>query len=210
MFLSMIGNLFVRTIALNIALYLATAYATSYGKEFIAAYTITINLWLLAAFMIDGYASAGNILSGKLLGAKQYGLLLTLSNRLLIYGMITGIIMALNGFLFYQFIGKIFTKEAPVLEAFYSVFWLVLLSLPISGITFIFDGMFKGMGKMKFLRNVLILSTGLAFLPTLLLFDFLELKLFAIWIAFIIWIIARGAPLIFNFRKTFVPLARSS
>lgn len=208
--LSMIVNLFVRTIALNIALYLATAYATSYGKEYIAAYTITINLWLLAAFMIDGYASAGNILSGKLLGAKQYGLLLTLSNRLLIYGMITGIIMALNGFLFYQFIGKIFTKEAPVLEAFYSVFWLVLLSLPISGITFIFDGMFKGMGKMKFLRNVLILSTGLAFLPILLLFDFLELKLFAIWIAFIIWIIARGAPLIFNFRKTFVPLARSS
>jgi putative MATE family efflux protein len=205
--LGMVGNLFIRTIALNIALYLATAYATSYGKEYIAAYTITINLWLLAAFMIDGFASAGNILSGKLLGAKQYGLLIKLSNRLLVYGLVTGVIMAGIGFLLYNFIGGVFTKETPVLTEFYTVFWLVLLSLPVSAITFIFDGMFKGMGKMKYLRNVLILSTGLVFLPSLLIFDYLELKLYAIWLTFTFWIIARGAPLILNFRKTFIPLA---
>ena len=205
--LGMVGNLFIRTIALNIALYLATAYATSYGKEYIAAYTITINLWLLAAFMIDGFASAGNILSGKLLGAKQYGLLIKLSNRLLVYGLVTGVIMAGIGFLLYNFIGGVFTKETPVLTEFYTVFWLVLLALPVSAITFIFDGMFKGMGKMKYLRNVLILSTGLVFLPSLLIFDYLELKLYAIWLTFTFWIIARGAPLILNFRKTFIPLA---
>lgn len=205
--LGMVGNLFIRTIALNIALYLATAYATSYGKEYIAAYTITINLWLLAAFMIDGFASAGNILSGKLLGAKQYGLLIKLSNRLLVYGLVTGLIMAGVGFLFYNFIGGVFTKETQVLNEFYTVFWFVLLSLPVSAITFIFDGMFKGMGKMKYLRNVLILSTGFVFLPSLLIFDYLDLKLYAIWLAFTFWIIARGAPLIFNFRKTFIPLA---
>lgn len=204
--LGMVGNLFIRTIALNIALYLATAYATSYGKEYIAAYTITINLWLLAAFMIDGFASAGNILSGKLLGAKQYGLLIKLSNRLLVYGLVTGVIMAGAGFLFYNFIGGVFTKETQVLNEFYTVFWFVLLSLPVSAITFIFDGMFKGMGKMKYLRNVLILSTGFVFLPSLLIFDYLDLKLYAIWLAFTFWIIARGAPLIFNFRKTFIPL----
>lgn len=204
--LGMVGNLFIRTIALNIALYLATAYATSYGKEYIAAYTITINLWLLAAFMIDGFASAGNILSGKLLGAKQYGLLIKLSNRLLVYGLVTGVIMAGVGFLFYNFIGGVFTKETQVLNEFYTVFWFVLLSLPVSAITFIFDGMFKGMGKMKYLRNVLILSTGFVFLPSLLIFDYLDLKLYAIWLAFTFWIIARGAPLIFNFRKTFIPL----
>ncbi len=68
--LNMIGNLFIRTIALNVALYLATSYATDYGKEYIAAYTISIIIWLLGAFMIDGYSSACNILSGKLLDAK--------------------------------------------------------------------------------------------------------------------------------------------
>ena len=41
-FLSMFGNLVVRTAALNIALYFCNAYATKYGDEFIAAYTVAI------------------------------------------------------------------------------------------------------------------------------------------------------------------------
>lgn len=70
-FTVMILNLFVRTLALNVTLYFASAFSTSYGKQYIAAYTIAINLWFLGAFIIDGYASAGNILSGKLLGEKS-------------------------------------------------------------------------------------------------------------------------------------------
>lgn len=208
--LGMMGNLFIRTIALNTALYFATAYATDYGAAYIAAYTIGINIWLLGAFMIDGYSSAGNILAGKLLGAKEYKTLVALSNKLFKYGIVIGIVIALLGFIFYNFIGEIFTKEASVLEQFYHVFWIVLLTQPISAITFIFDGMFKGMGFMKYLRNVLILSTGFVFIPTLLFFDWLDYKLVAIWIAFTLWILARGLPLIIKFRSTFLPLIKET
>ena len=207
--LNMIGNLFIRTIALNTALYFATSYATSYGKEYIAAYTIGLNLWLLGAFMIDGYSSAGNILSGKLLGAKDYNALVELSKKLTKYGIISGLTIALVAFIFYNSIGGVFTKDPLVLEQFYAVFWILILTQPINVITFIFDGMFKGMGEMKYLRNVLILSTGLVFIPTLLLFDWLGYKLIAIWIAFTLWIMARGIPLIFKFRKKFIPLVKS-
>jgi multidrug resistance protein, MATE family len=208
--LGMMGNLFIRTIALNTALYFATAYATDYGAAYIAAYTIGINIWLLGAFMIDGYSSAGNILAGKLLGAKEYKTLVALSNKLFKYGIVIGIVMAMLGFIFYNFIGEIFTKEASVLQQFYHVFWIVLLTQPISAITFIFDGMFKGMGFMKYLRNVLILSTGFVFIPTLLFFDWLDYKLVAIWIAFTLWILARGLPLIIKFRSTFLPLIKET
>ena len=204
--LGMIANLFVRTIALNTALYFATSYATDYGKEYIAAYTIGINIWLLGAFMVDEYSSAGNILSGKFLGAKDYTSLVALSNKLLKYGLSTGIIIGLVGAVFYNFIGQIFTKDPAVLEQFYNVFWIVLITQPISAITFIFDGIFKGMGEMKYLRNLLILSTGFVFIPTLLVFDYYDLKLTAIWIAFTLWMIARGLPLIIKFRKKFLPL----
>ena len=207
--LNMIGNLFIRTIALNVALYLATSYATDYGKEYIAAYTISINIWLLGAFMIDGYSSAGNILSGKLLGAKEYKSLVILSNKLFKYGIVIGTIIAVLGAVFYNAIGRIFTNETLVLEQFYTVFWIVLITQPINAITFIFDGMFKGMGEMKYLRNLLILATGLVFVPTLLFFDYLNYKLIAIWLAFTCWIIARGLPLVFKFRKKFIPLAEN-
>lgn len=207
--LGMMGNLFVRTIALNTALYFATSYATGYGKEYIAAYTIGINIWLLGAFMVDGYSSAGNILSGKFLGAKDYNSLVVLSNKLIKYGLSVGIIIGLVGAIFYNFIGQIFTKDPAVLEQFYTVFWIVLITQPISAITFIFDGMFKGMGEMKYLRNLLILSTGFIFIPTLLVFDYYDLKLTAIWIAFTFWMIARGLPLIIKFRKKFLPLIQN-
>ena len=207
-FTLMILNLFVRTLALNAALYFATSFATSYGKNYIAAYTIAINLWFLGAFLIDGYASAGNILSGRLLGQKQYQLLLKLSQKLIKCGIVLGLVIAITGLAGYNYIGLIFTKEPGVLEVFKDVFWLVLAMQPICAVAFIFDGMFKGMGKMKYLRNVLLGSTFLVFIPTLYILDQFEYKLYAIFIAFTLWMIARGLPLIIKFRHDFIPLTK--
>ncbi|WP_104735180.1 MATE family efflux transporter [Hanstruepera ponticola] len=207
-FLLMIVNLFIRTLALNVTLYNASAFSTSYGKEYIAAYTIAINLWFLGAFIIDGYASAGNILSGKLYGAKDYSKLITLSNQLIKYGIIVGAVMAVVGALVYYPIGTVFTKDEAVLNEFYKVFWMVLAMQPLCALAFIFDGMFKGLGKMKTLRNVLLFSTFLVFVPILFWLDSLDYKLYAIFIAFTFWIIARGLPLIIKFRKEFLPLSQ--
>ena len=209
-FAIMILNLFVRTLALNITLYFATKFATGYGKNYIAAYTIAINLWFLGAFIIDGYASAGNILSGKLLGEKNYATLLKLSNKLIKIGILQGCIIAVLGAVFYYPIGLIFTKEPEVLKQFYNVFWIVLAMQPLCALAFIFDGMFKGLGKMKDLRNLLLLSTILVFLPILFIADHYDLKLSGIFIAFTFWIIARGFPLIIKFRKQFSPLAQNN
>ena len=207
-FILMILNLFIRTLALNVTLYYASAFSTSYGKQYIAAYTIAINLWFLGAFIIDGYASAGNILSGKLLGGKEYTNLIKLSNKLIKYGIIVGLTIALLGAVFYYPIGSLFIKDQEVLTEFYNVFWIVLLMQPLCALAFIFDGIFKGLGKMKTLRNVLLLSTFLVFVPVLFFLDYLDYKLYGIFIAFTLWIIVRGFPLIIIFRKEFSPLSQ--
>jgi len=207
-FLFMILNLFIRTIALNVTLYYGSAFATSYGKQYIAAYTITINLWFLGAFIIDGYASAGNIISGKLLGGKEYKLLIKLSNKLIKIGIISGIIMAVIGGLFYTVIGSVFSKDIEVLAEFQNIFWIVLVMQPFCALAFIFDGIFKGLGRMKHLRNVLLFSTFIVFIPILFWLDNLGYKLHAVFIAFTFWIIARGIPLIIKFRKIFIPLSQ--
>jgi len=209
-FTLMILNLFVRTLALNATLYFATRFATSYGTEYIAAYTIAINLWFLGAFIIDGYASAGNIISGKLLGERNYKKLVELSQFLIKCGIVVGIILSILGLIAYNYIGSIFTKDQAVLDEFYNVFWIVLLMQPLCALAFIFDGMFKGMGKMKVLRNLLLLSTGLVFIPVLFLLDSYDLKLYAVFIALTLWIIARGFPLIIKFRKEFLPLSQKA
>jgi len=63
---------------------------------------------------------------------------------------------------------------------------------------------------MKHLRNVLLFSTFIIFLPILFWLDALDYKLYAIFIAFTFWIIARGVPLIIKFRQLFLPLAQKA
>ena len=76
----------------------------------------------------------------------------------------------------YYPIGHVFTKDPQVLKQFYNVFWIVLVMQPLCALAFIFDGMFKGLSKMKDLRNLLIFSTFLVFLPLLYFFDQNNLK----------------------------------
>src|SRR5699024_8071050 len=63
--ISMSLNLFVRTVALNVALIMATREAANLGKEYVAAHTIAFNIWIFTAFFLDGYGAAANMLSGR-------------------------------------------------------------------------------------------------------------------------------------------------
>ncbi|SMC41291.1 MATE family efflux transporter [Cellulophaga tyrosinoxydans] len=199
-------NLFVRAIALNTALILAVREATALGDNYIGAHTIAINLWLFSAFFIDGYSAAGNIMGGRLLGSKDYNGLYILSKKILRYGLIVSLVLMVLGFVFYQPIGTIFSNDEPVLNTFYSIFFIVILGQPFNTIAFIYDGLFKGLGEMKYLRNTLLTATFIGFIPALFIAKYFELKLYGIWIAFTIWMCIRGGALVLEFRRKYLPL----
>ena len=197
-------NLAIRAIALNVALYLANSYATKYGDNYIAAQTIAFQIWLFFAFFIDGYASVGNIVSGKLLGEKNYKELWFLALKLTKYACIIAVILTVVCGLFYTEIGQLFSKDTMVLESFYGIFWIVLIMQPINAIAFVFDGIFKGLAEAVTLRNLLIFATFFGFLPVLLIGDYFNLKLYAIWMAFTIWMFIRAGVLVVKFRHTYL------
>ncbi len=203
-------NLFVRALALNTALIIAVREATTLGDRFIGAHTIAINLWLFSAFFIDGYGAAGNSMGGKLLGEKDYDGLWLLAKKIILYGMVVSIILMLAGFVFYYPLGRIFSNEAVVLQTFYAIFYIVILSLPMNTLAFVFDGLFKGLGEMKYLRNVLLSATFLGFLPSLYLGKYLGWGFYAIWIAFVVWMAIRGGALVWKFRRKFRPLLQKT
>ena len=202
--LSLSINLIIRTISLNIALYMANAYATRYGTNYIAAQTIAFQIWLFFAFFIDGYSSVGNIMSGKLLGEKNYRQIWVLSKQLNKYTLIISAILGVFCFILYFPIGRLFTHENEVLQLFYSIFWIVILMQPINAIAFVFDGIFKGLAEAVILRNVLLIATFLGFVPVLLFTDHLNLKLYGIWIAFTVWMILRGGILVVIFKRKII------
>ena len=197
-------NLFIRTLTLNIALYLSNAYATNYGNKYIAAQTIAFQIWLFFAFFIDGFSSVGNIVSGKLLGEKNYPKMYLLIKKLIRYTVIISAILIAISFILYKPIGLLFTKDNEVLTLFYNIFWIILLMQPINAIAFIFDGVFKGLAEAISLRNVLLLATFLGFIPVLLITDKLQLKLYGIWFAFTVWMLLRALLLFFIFKRKYV------
>jgi len=202
--LSISLNLAIRAAALNVALYLANSFATKYGNNYIAAQTIAFQIWLFFAFFIDGYSSVGNIVSGKLLGEQNFKKLWKLSIKLSKYSIIVAFILVFICGVFYFQIGKLFSKDQEVLASFYGIFWIVLLMQPINAIAFVFDGIFKGLAEAATLRNLLIVATFFGFLPVLLIGDFFELKLYAIWIAFSVWMLIRASVLVIKFRRKYL------
>jgi putative MATE family efflux protein len=203
-------NLFVRALALNAALILAVREAAALGDRYIGAHTIAINLWLFSSFFIDGYGAAGNIMGGKLLGAKDYDGLWKLAKKITLYGMVVSAVLIVLAFIFYYPVGRIFSNETIVLNTFYGVFYILILSLPVNTVAFVLDGMFKGMGEMKYLRNVLLSATFLGFIPVLFLGKYFGWGFSGIWIAFLLWMAIRGGALVWKFRRKFRPLLQNA
>ena len=202
-------NLFVRTLALNVALMLAVREATALGDPYIGAHTIAINLWLFFAFFIDGYSAAGNSMGGRLLGANDYGGLWTLAKKIMAYSMVVCLVLMGLSLLFYGPIGEIFSNDTLVLQIFNSFFYLLILGLPISTLAFVFDGLFKGLGEMGYLRNVLLAATFLGFVPSLYLGLHLGWGIHAIWVALAVWMLVRGGALLWKFKRKYRPLAQN-
>lgn len=203
-------NLFVRSLSLNIAIVLAVKEATALGKETIAAHTIAANIWLFTAFFIDGYGAAGNVLGGRLLGAKSYKDLWTLTKRLNLYNLIVAGLLMITAFLFYKSSGLLFSKDESVLQIFYTVFFIVILMQPLNSITFTLDAIFKGLGETAYLRNTLLSATFLGFIPMIYLSKYMGWGLTGIWIAFVVWMFIRAGALMIKYHNTYYKLAKKT
>ncbi len=199
-------NLFLRSVALNTALILATREAADLGKEYIAAHTIAFNIWIFTAFFIDGYGAAGNILGGKLLGERNYSSLWKLTKKVNLYNLGVAAALILIGLMLYEPLGLLFNKDEKVLSIFYGIFFMVLICLPFNALAFTMDSIFKGLGEMGYLRNVLLGATIFGFIPVLYFSKYMDWGLIGVWAALIVWIAYRAVALMIKFRRKYIPL----
>jgi Na+-driven multidrug efflux pump len=148
-------------------------------------------------------------MGGRLLGARDYSALWELTKKIVFYGLVVSIAMIIGGVLLYGKIGQLFSHDLQVLESFGSIFFILLLALPINTVAFVLDGLFKGLGEMKFLRNLLLSATFLGFVPVIYLGHYFNWQLYGIWAAFTIWMSIRAGALVWKFRRKFRPLVQN-
>lgn len=201
-------DLFIRTVLLNLTFYLAVRYATGYGEAVVAAHTVALNIWLFSSFFIDGYAHAGNAIAGRLAGAGHIHELCRLGKVLGKIAPGIGAGVAAVYALLYPFAAGVFTDEAEVITAFNSIFWLVIISQPVNALAFVYDGIFKGLGEMKYLRNLLAAATFFGFLPVAAGFHHFHPGLPGIWSAFTLWMLIRAVSPHLRFRQRYCLAAK--
>jgi putative MATE family efflux protein len=194
-------DFYIRTISLSLAFYQSTRMASALGEVIVAAHTIAINIWLFSAFFIDGYANAANALSGRLLGERNFETLKNMSRTILKISVGIGLVLALFYALGYNRLILFFTDDPLVITNFLSIFWIVIIMQPINAVAFAYDGIYKGLGEAKALRNTLLISTFLVYFPVVLLGDHLHWGFIGIWIAIMAWMISRGGLLAIIFQR---------
>ncbi len=199
--LGITGNLVLRTVTLNVALMLTHKFANMYGTVQAATHAVILNLWLFSAFFLDAFATSANAQAGKFLGNKNSDAMRRNLSRHLQLSIGVACVLAVLVLVFDQPIMHLLIDNDAVWEMYPKILPLFAICLVANSLAFTLDGIFKGMGKARFLRNLLFISTAVGFLPVLLIGHFWWPGLQTIWVAIIVWMFFRGIIPYFYFKR---------
>ena len=143
-------------------------------SQLLAANSILLRLFSMAAYLIDGAAFATESLAGILRGQRHLPGL----RRLVRLSMVTGLgfsaVVLAPLFLAPELMLRVLTSHDDVIAlASRYALWLVPVLL-VGALAFMYDGLFLGLTEGRLLRNSMLISTGLGFLPLALLALYLE------------------------------------
>ena len=155
-FLTMNGNLFVRSLCM-VAIYVGfTMISARYGDLVLAVGAILMKLLLLFSFFTDGFAYAAEALVGKFIGRRDIPAVKMTVRHVFIWSMGVGMFFVLVYLFGSDPAFRVLTSDAQVVQAarpFY--FWLLLMP-PIGCAAFTWDGVFVGATASRSLRNSLV------------------------------------------------------
>jgi len=201
-FLTLNGNLFVRTIALMFTFAFITAQGARQGELILAANAILMNLQYLLAFALDGFAHAAEALVGKAIGKNNREALRRSVTLALRWSLIVAVGFSIFFALFGSFLISILTSISEIREATERYLpWLVLSPL-VAVWAYLYDGVFVGATLAKEMRNIMLISTFMIFVPAWYALQFLGND--GLWLAFIFFMASRALGMHYVYRQQFI------
>ena len=185
------GDLFVRTGMLTLFLLLTTRAATRSGADTGAAHQAIRQFWAFSALFLDSFAIAGQSLIGFFQGRGLKEWSRKVSVFVVGWSIATGILLTLL-MLTGEKIAILLLVPATSVPVFEGAWRICAAFMPINAVSFATDGIHWGTGDFRYLRNAVILATGIGAWAMLLFSLDGDLTLAEIWISTGIWIIARS------------------
>lgn len=183
-------DIFIRTMSLVIALSFFTAKSAKYGDTLLAVNTLLLQFFTIFAYIVDGFAYAGEALAGKYFGAKNKTSLVRVSKLLFYWGLLMSAIFTAAYYFGDRLLLSIFTDNAEVIQNIQPyLIWVYLIPFLSFG-AFIWDGIFIGVTASASMRNAMLLSTFVIFIPSYFVLHH-YLGNHGLWIAFLLFMISR-------------------
>ncbi len=189
-FFMMNSNLFIRSLCF-LSIYAGfTSIAAEYGDTLLAVSTIMMKLMLLYSYFVDGFAYAGEALTGRYIGARD-GKNLRKSIKLIFsWCLAIGILSTLGYYLGGEALFRLMTNnEAVIRESRQFLPWLLIV--PMAGcIGFTWDGIYVGATSSVALRNVMIISAVVFFVSYFLFNGSIGIQ--ALWLGYTLHLVLRS------------------
>lgn len=192
-------DIFIRTLALIFTMSFFTARSAQTNDTILAVNTLLFQFFIFFSYFIDGFANAGEALTGRYIGAGQRGNLLR-AIRLIFYWS-AGISLA---FMVFNAVGGAFvlalmtSNQDIITEAAPYLFWIVLIP-PVSFVAFIWDGVYIGATASGWLRNAILLALAFflaSYYPAYNLFGN-----HGLWFALLLFLAVRSVYLSWHLKK---------
>lgn len=154
-----------RTLLLLAALGFFTRQGAEAGPTILAANTLLFNLLMLTSHGLDGFAHATEALIGRAVGRKRMGELRAVSRACLRWSLATAALYSLGFAVLQPWLISLLTNLDAVsgTAALYYP-WLAIQPL-IAVWSYAFDGIMIGATRSRELRNSMLLSVALVYLP---------------------------------------------
>lgn len=183
-------DIFLRTLCLVTVTLFFTSAGASQGEIILAVNTLLMQLFTLFSYVMDGFAYAGEALSGRYIGARNRKAFTNTTRHLFIWGgwlaAFFTLVYALGG---NAFLGLLTDNKDVVSAAGTYFYWA--LAIPVAGIAaFIWDGIFIGATATR----GMLASMAIAAISFFVVYYGLRPVLgnHALWLAFLVYLAMRG------------------
>ena len=184
------GNIFIRTLCLMFSFAFFMAQSAQQGDIVLAANAVLLHFITFMAFFLDGFANATEVITGNAIGNKDR---VQLKKGLTYTALWSGVIAALFSFGYYfcgpTIINFLTSIPSVITAANEYLIWLIIA--PVIGVwSYLFDGLFIGATRSTEMRNTMLFSTLICYLPAWYFFQ--GLGNHGLWLAIIIFFASRA------------------
>lgn len=193
-------DILIRTMLLILTLSFFTSKSAGIGDETLAINSIILQFFFLFSYFMDGFAYAGEALTGKFIGASNRQKLKQLIKKIFVWGLSLSLPFILLYALIPSLLIGLITNDLALIESS-KAYHIWMLLIPITTFAaFIWDGIFVGATASAAMRNSMLIAVLLVFFPAWMLLHNLW-ENHGLWIAFHLFMLSRAVTMSLMARK---------